>query len=332
MGNLFSRQGQTPDELKQLRQARVDYQNYLQQVQTNTNTDVNTKRLTPESGQAILAEVKKGFDWLQKYPNANFSEVLANYDAKSVEIKRISMLDRPKREYYNSITALPTFAEQYHANKQIDKTQSQKIIAVAEEHKKWYSKQSAGATTVDISQQQLKLNDSLLAILPEKSIRDAFQTDVNKTKDMSPGDLASTIQKAEIDIEKRKSQQVDVQEGVDVVLNTALKVFLGFLLVAFCLVAGSLAANFAIGRSIAYRILYFVWGAIPIFSPFVYLYTLYRRMYDGRFPYYGILPIHTEAATTRLGKLLGYPFYYVPDHEAVKAYDEFTESLHSIRG
>ena len=332
MGNLFSSQKQTPDELKQLRQVRVDYQDYLQQIQTNTNTDVNTKRLTPESGKAILAEVKKGFDWLQKYPNANFSEVLANYDAKSSEIKRISTLDRPKREYYNILTVLPTLAEQYKTDKRIDKSQAQKLIAVADEHKKWYSNQTSTATSVDISQQQLKLNDSILECIPDKSIRDTFQSDLNTTKDMSPGDLASTIQKTEMDIEKRKSQQVDMQEGVDIVFDTALKVFFGFLIFAVCIVAGSLAANFAIGRHISYRILYFLWGAIPIFSPFVYIYTLYRRLYDGRFSYYGILPITTESAITRLGKLVSYPFYYVPDHEAIKAYDEFTESVHSIRG
>ena len=331
MGNLFSNQKQSPAELKELRQARVDYQNYLQQVQINTNTDVNTKRLTPESGQAILAEVKKGFDWLQKYPNANFSEVLANFDAKSTEIKRISTLDTPKREYFNVITALPTVAEQFQTEKRIDRAQVQNLTSMAEDHKKWYTKNSASATSVDISQQQLKLNDTLIQIIPDKGIRDLFQTELNKSKSLSPGDLASTLQKAEADIEKRKSQQVDMQEGIDIVLDTTLKVFLGFLLVAFCIVAGSLAANFAIGRSRAYRILYFLWGAIPLFSPFVYLYTLYRRIYDGRFSYYGILPITTEAATTRLGTILSYPFYYVPDHEAVKAYDDFTASVREIR-
>ena len=331
MGNLFSSQKQTPEDVKQVRQARVDYQNYLQQVQTNTNTDVNTKRLTPESGQAILAQVKAGFDWLQKYPNANFSEVLANYDATSTEIKRISTLDKPKREYYNMITVLPTLAEQFKTDKRIDHTQKEKLIAIAEEHSKWYKKQSGSATPVDISQQQLKLSDSLITAIPDKTIRDLLQTELNTTKNLSPGDLASTIQKTEADIEARKSQQVDMQEGVDVVMNTALKVFLGFLLVAFCLVAGSLAANFAIGRSIAYRILYFIYGAIPLFSPFIYLYALYRRIHDGRFSYYSILPLSTEAATTRLGTLLWYPFYYVPDHEAVKAYDDFTDAVQAVR-
>lgn len=330
MGNLFSNQKQTPEDIKQVRQARTDYQNYLQQVQTNTTTDVNTKRLTPESGQAILAQVKSGFDWLQKNPNANFSEVLANYDAKTTEIKRVSMLDKPKREYLNIITALPTLAEQFQTNKRIDKTQKEKLVAIADEHTKWYKKQSTTATSVDISQQQLKLSDSIITVIPDKGIRDLLQSDLNKTKDMSPGDLASTIQKTETDILTRKSQQVDMQEGIDVIMSTALKVFLGFLLVAFCIVAGSLAANFAIGRSVAYRILYFIYGAIPLFSPFVYLYALYRRISDGRFSYYSILPLSTEAATTRLGTLLWYPFYYVPDHEAVKAYDDFTESIKAV--
>lgn len=331
MGNLFSNQKQTPEDVKQVRQARVDYQNYLQQVQTNTNTDVNTKRLTPESGQAILKEVKKGFDWLQKYPNANFSEVLANYDATSTEIKRISTLDKPKREYLNTITVLPTLAEQFQSEKRIDKTQKEKLMAIADENQKWYSKQSGSATPVDISQQQLQFSDSIIKSIPDKTIRELLQTELEKTKNLSPGDLASTIQKTEMDIAARKSQQVDMQEGVDIIMDTALKVFLGFLLVAFCIVGGSLAANFAIGRSIAYRVLYFIYGAIPFISPFVYLYAVYKRISDGRFSYYGILPIRTEAATTRLGKLLMYPFYYVPDHEAVKAFDDFTESIQSVR-
>ena len=55
MGNLFSGQKQTAEEIKQLRQAREEYQNYLSKIQTNTNTDVNGKRLTPESGRAILS-------------------------------------------------------------------------------------------------------------------------------------------------------------------------------------------------------------------------------------------------------------------------------------
>jgi hypothetical protein len=111
-----------------------------------------------------------------------------------------------------------------------------------------------------------------------------------------------------------------------------MKVFLGSIIVAFCIVAGSLAANFAISRPPAYRILYFMYGCIPFFAPLVYMYTLYKRIAEGPISYYGILPLSVEPGITRLGKLLWYPFYYVPDSKAVESFDTFKASVEAIKG
>jgi hypothetical protein len=327
MGNIISGKKENPEDIKQVRQARTEFQNYLSQIQKNTSTDVNAKRLTPESGASILSEVKKGFDWLQKNPNANYSNVLAKYDAITAEIKRISGTDKPKRELKNTFIALKPFATKLLEEKRIDEAQEVKLKRLAEDEEKWYNKNSKTATEIDFSQEQLKINDTIISIIPDSNIRSLLTTEINNIKDLSTGDLASLIAKAEADIKQKKDKEVNVKEGVNVILSTALKVFLILILVAFCLMAGSLAANYAIGREPMYRIFYFIYGSIPLFSPLVYLYFMYKRLYEGPFSYYGFLPISTEPAITRLGKLVMYPFYWMPDHDSISAVDAFQKSV-----
>jgi hypothetical protein len=115
-------------------------------------------------------------------------------------------------------------------------------------------------------------------------------------------------------------------------IDIALKVFFSLLLVAVCIVSGSLAANAAIGRHTGYRVLYFIYGCIPFFVPFIIFYTIYRRISEGPLPYYGILPVSLEAATTTLGKYLWWPFYWIPDHLSVEETDTFQKALEAITG
>ena len=99
------------------------------------------------------------------------------------------------------------------------------------------------------------------------------------------------------------------------------------MIITLCLLSGSFAANFAIGRVPAYRVLYFLYGCIPIFTPLVLLYTIYKRIKDGRIPVYTMLPISIDPATTRLGRLLWRPFYWIPDQQAIDAFKHFNDSL-----
>jgi hypothetical protein len=328
MGNIISGKKENPEDIKQVRQARTEFQDYLSQIQKNTSIDVNAKRLTPESGASILSEVKKGFDWLQKNPNANYSEVLAKYDAITAEIKRISSTDKPKQELKNMFTALKPIADDLlEKRKRIDETQAVKLKRLAEDEEKWYTKNSKTATDIDFSQEKLKMNDTIITIVPDSDVRKEIESTFNAVKDLSPGDLASLIAKAEADIKQKKDKEVNVKEGVNIILSTALKVFLILVLIVFCLMAGSLAANYAIGREPMYRIFYFIYGSIPLFSPLVYLYFIYKRIYEGPFSYYGFLPITTEPAISRLGKIAMYPFYWMPDHDSITALDNFQQSV-----
>jgi hypothetical protein len=55
MNSLFGgSQQQSPEQIEAIRKARQEFLDYLTNQQTNTNTSLNKKELTPESANAIL--------------------------------------------------------------------------------------------------------------------------------------------------------------------------------------------------------------------------------------------------------------------------------------
>jgi hypothetical protein len=324
MGNSVSI-GKQPsqEEIRETRQARQSYLTYLSTVQVNVNTEVSGKRLTPDTGNLILEKIKAGNAWLQKNPNANYNEIVTNYDATNTEIKRLLDTDKPKKEMLNQILTLKGQAR----NWRITPEEAEKLVALADETKKWYDKNNKTATTIDYSQEQLKFKDSIRKIIPDVATSNDIISMLNSVKDMDPTDLMASIQKTDKEIEIKKSQTFDFKEGATVAWVKANQVFWSLLLIFLCFVSGSLAANNAIGRARAYRVLYFFYGLIPFYAPIVLLYTIYRRIREGPLPYYAPLPLSIDPATTRLGKILWFPFYWIPDNIAVDEYEKYQQSL-----
>jgi hypothetical protein len=111
-------------------------------------------------------------------------------------------------------------------------------------------------------------------------------------------------------------------------LSVAGQVFGSLFLILLIIFCGSLAANQAIGRDPIYRVIYFIWGMV--FFPFVAIQCLLQRLRVGPIPMYGILPVSTEPGTTRLGKLLWAPFYWIPDIKSDAMKEEYLKSLSKI--
>ena len=330
MGNVFGGQKQTPDEIKQLRQARIDYQDYLNTAQTNTNADVNKKAITPESASAILAKIQESFKWLQSNPNANLNEIFSSRDATAAEIKRILSTEKPKREFQNILTALPTIAETNQQKKILDEKQVNDIRNLVSTEKKWYEKHQQTASTVDFSQERMKIQDTIQLTVKDSSASGMILQELKTIMDKDTADVTSEVLQQQLALKKAESQEVNVRKGINTALETALLVFFIFLVVVVCGVSGMFAANFAIGRAPVYRILYFIYGFIPIFMPFVLIYTAYRRIKDGPLPLYAILPLSVEPAVTRFGQYLWYPFYWIPNDQAVKMADDFTNAVKAL--
>jgi len=150
----------------------------------------------------------------------------------------------------------------------------------------------------------------------DKEVKEAKEAAEKAQKEAE--EKKSEDEKKKKDLETQKLQQrknFGAKDSLKTAWTTFLKVFGTLLIIALILHAGSLCANDAIARSTLYRVLYFIYAAIPIFSiPVLIYYHIYRR-YKGTMPQvYTMLPIREqpEIQSTIISYLLA-PFTYVPD-------------------
>ncbi len=154
----------------------------------------------------------------------------------------------------------------------------------------------------------------------EKKKRDAEEA-ANKAAEEAEKNKKQTEKvAAEAAATKLKARkQFTAKQGLKIAIQTFASVFLGLLVIALMLHAGSLCANDAIARSIMYRVLFFVYAAIPFFSVFVLIYYhLYRRYKDTMPRIFTVLPVRIlpESQSTLIAYLLS-PFTYVPDPDVI---------------
>lgn len=330
MSFLF-RQSLTPEEVDKVRKERVSYQDFLSRTSTNTIADVKNKTLTPEGGQAILETIQTAQKWLQGHPNANLNELLTNRDATEVEIKRLIQTDKPKYSVFVFEKSLPVLATSYTQTKQITPEEATKLNSLASETQKWLQKHASTATLIDYDTQKLKITDQLKQILTNPTVFQSMQTDIEKLTTENRTALESILQSEQTRLERAKSYEVDVQDGLSTGASVAVKTFIILGLVIVCMWAGSLAANFAIHRPPIFRVLYFIYGAIPFFSPLVLFYALYQRLMNGPLSLYAILPLSLEPSTGgRIAQALWWPFYWKPDGLAAKQVADFQTTLKNV--
>jgi hypothetical protein len=326
--SLFSKQPElTPAQIKELRQTRVSFQDYLSKLQTDTTTDVQNKRVTPEGAKKIFNQIKTTQIWLASNPNANLNEILAKRDEITAEVRRILQVDMLLGYIYNGISASPIVIRKALDKKIIDSDKGAKLTALLNETKTWYNKNKDTLIPVDLQTKGQEIVNTFITIVPDRNAQTFLVSELQPIVFQSTSDARDRIAKEQISVDKNKAATVDVNEGVNTIIATCIQTFTGLFTAAFLIMCGSFAANFAIGRVPAYRVLYFIWGSLPPFAPFVLLYAIYKRLGEGRLPIYAILPLSIEPATTRFGKFLWYPFYWVPDAQAKSAYSAFQASL-----
>ncbi len=104
--------------------------------------------------------------------------------------------------------------------------------------------------------------------------------------------------------------------------------FVGFVALFFiCTTAGSMAANDAIGRSVAIRLVYFLYASIPLFSPFVLIYYAFRFFYFKTYPvWYNYLPLTTFVSETPFINILLKPFVYESDANVEYQHEMFKKT------
>lgn len=150
------------------------------------------------------------------------------------------------------------------------------------------------------------------------------QSDLFRTAITNPEKFEKDFGALEEQAEATKAEEdkkFSFQRFTKKVSSTAGAVIGGLIYVVFCLTIGMLAANQAIGREPAYRILYFIYGAI--FAPFLVFYYIYLWLNNKAPKIYTLLPITQTVAETTIGRFFLFPFAYKEDKSARDLLVEF---------
>jgi hypothetical protein len=185
-----------------------------------------------------------------------------------------------------------------------------------------YNKGASSIKTIDIQNKLKSVSASLRQSVPQPYL-DLIINPKNST-------VVSQNKKLNDANQKAQDEQFNLFRLLGTIKDTATTVVSSLFYIMICLVAGTLAANDAIGRDVQYRVLYFIYGFI--FGPVVILYYLYR-WYNKDAPYiYRMLPIFTTEADSTLMRMFFYPFTYKEDKRATDAYADFMKQSADLVG
>jgi len=349
----------TPEETQQILQAIKDYNNAMDDLNVQIKTAVGNNGLLPDTATYLYNLIIGGQKWLKDNPRSDLSAIQINLSSVQQQFK--SIMDTEGYRFMSILGIL------FGANGILGLTKSKLITAAQEKEFKnvlttyltWYKANQYTATPSEFGKQfdsnqkdvQLfiqndpNLKENLtninLAFFKEQEGKLSFNNifnikrselvaltadALNKLGLTSPSQTPAEA-KNQINLQMTAAAAATPASAPAVITSTASQAFNILFLILLVLLGGSFAANLAIGRTIPYRILYFLYGCIPFFSPFVILYVIYLRIRYGPVPLYGIFPLSTESATTRLGKLLWYPFYWIPDTTSDELKVLFEKSL-----
>ena len=287
---------------------------------------------SPDSVTEALQIITNENTWLLNNPNANFLQIKSHSDNFNTQLRQISERDISRAQLTNFCKYMkfllsskgpsPNGPNPYGSNSGL----SNALLLITTEQK-WLSSNQ--------SQQGLVYTNQLDKL--EQGIAKELSVSKNEIQKFATGIASQSQTQLDKSIEESTSSQnlLDKQQFSSTRLATnasqvALSVFLSLILIVIILFGGCLAANMAIGRTIYYRIFYFLFACLPWITPFVYVYAALLQLRGRGVTIYSMLPITTTPATTRLGKVMLLPFLYVQDANIDDKTKEFMDSLEQM--
>jgi len=351
---------QTQEEIDKIQAERKKYYDDIKTFQTKVTKDLTDNKISPETGIELSALIKSSQEWLTNNPNATYLEV----NNKHVNFPKLYEAIYERELHKNQLLSYiyfvqylcDIFAGLLNDEKQTAGMTSEmkndftglinSVTTVINTQLIWYQnnpKKDGIIYTQEIDNLTTKLIN--IAIPLDAKYNPMFQVPQDKNlssfikeegrkrkedKNPTPWLMKEQVAKNKALIQASAEQEYSNNKLIKESTSIAFSVFGSFILIAIILYGASLAANIAIGRDIHYRIFYFIFSCNPIVTPIIFAYTALMVLKGHPIPYYGILPISTEPATTRLGKILWFPFFYKGDEFEVKSKADFVSHLAAV--
>ena len=344
---------QSKEEIDKIQAERKAYYDDIKAFQTKVTKDLNDNKISPETGIELSALIKSSQEWLTNNPNATYLEV----NNKHVNFSKIYEVIYEREPHKNallqfiysfdSLTDL-VISQLNSSQANISSSLKSDLITLLNSFKpiistelNWYENNPEAdgiIYTQEIDSLITKLVNLAVQVeakYPEikdgwskwiKAVGEKFR----ETTNAKPWLLKEEVAKNKVRRKASQDREFNNNKLIKDSTSIAFSVFGSFILTAIILYGASLAANMAIGRDNYYRIFYFIFACNPVITPIIFAYAALMALKGHPITYYGILPISTQPAVTRLGKILWFPFFYKGDEFEVKSKADFIAHLAEI--
>ena len=342
---IFPPKPPSPDEFNAIKKERDGFYADLKSFQDKVKQEEASSVISPDTSNQLTSLIADAQKWLRTNPNANSLEVKTERDDLTQKAKPIYERETAKNQYLHMLWYAESVFSIYNNDSSFKEGINNNVYKPSATQLSNFTKELANEFT------WIRQNPSETALTYTQRIDTALQKYVkifSDNKFLTP-DLISSLStqykssafpywwktKAEIPIKAVASQNLEksVYNNQRLITNSTilgLQIFGSLILVVLILFGGSLAANHAIMRDPIYKIFYFIFGCNPLLTPIIFAYTALLALKGRPIKYYGVLPISTEPAKTRLGKILWWPFYYEQDTAYAESVKKFVETLDTI--
>lgn len=312
-------------EYKELRDARAAVFAGLKATQEQMNGLLNNKPplVTPEAVAQVNQVIKEQRAWLTKNPNATLEDYYAKAQDIQGRVAEILETDKARLIYRTWVEGALVLATR---NPVLNAEQTKALNILLEQERVWYKENVKKADSLEYADRLVQAQEKVIEYIGNPELAAQYTQ-------KPPETMKDAVKNAEESkVQLKEEEAVDENtftytKAANVVYSTASSVVFRLILGLMSIVGAILAANLAIGRKPAYRVLFFIWAFIPLYSWIALLYSLYVRIRYGPFRIYGVLPLSVEPASTRLGRLMWWPFFYIPDQQAADARDRWANAL-----
>ena len=320
------------EEQEKIRQARTGFMDLIQNYQTRVFNLKEKAKLTPESANEIITYNDTTYKWLNDNPKANLLEVQAQRDTYKQHVENILSTDKPRAMFMSYYAGLPLISDELAKTNTIDDAQRKVIMKEAADTKAWYEANKESTNKIELETYLENSKTRILQSITDLKTRGRVRDELDRTKNGSAEEYASIQSSLKKNEERVRDAEFKAATIFETAWGTALTIFGSIFLFAILAFSGSLVANTAIHRPVSYRILYFIWGFIPLFAIPVFLYFIFKRIRIGPLHLYTLLPIvsSTPEYENELGwftRFIRSAVVYYPDEAIDIMAVEFKNSL-----
>ena len=355
MGNTLNalKPKPTTEEIEQNMKAKLDYSKDLMAFRILITTAERDNKILPESSTFLRNLIATTSKWLKENPDANASDILTSRLNLAQRFQEIQDTEESRKLILCWLAGTAAGSKTLLAYKSITDEDDKNIQMIVKNLNTWVQANQFTALKPEFEEQAVEVNYQLATVLENNPAALAIiAASVQESLKYTPTQLKAALKKFNIITVKQTPQQAKQTEAVvavqkkekkkqstlrlseddplSFIYSVAVSTFFTLIFFVLLVLSGSFAANVAIGRSAMYRFLYFIYGCVPYFIPFVFVYVIYRRVQFGPIHMYGILPLLERvqgAPRSIFEKTLLFPFCWIPDNYSAIQKAEFMESL-----